>query len=232
MTQSELLERRTLADQLAERMSKDIAFRRVAPGTRLREVELAKKYAVSRPLVREVLRRLEELGLVEVEPWRGASVPVLTAQELGDLHDFAGQTFAFIARLAAQRATPESLAEIKDCVSRLQRIAASKHATPEEYEEARAHMREAVEKASGPIYSLARRRSMMRGLGHQFSLDNVRSQAQRKDSAVRWGKLSELIASGDDKAAYQHTLEMFAATRGAIMEAHAAVQAETPAAKR
>ena len=226
MTETTLLERRTLADQLAENLSKDIAFRRIAPGTRLREVELAKKYSVSRPLVREVLRRLEELGLVEVEPWRGASVPVLTAQELGDLHDFAGQTFAFIARLAARRATPEALEDIDRCVTRMEKISAAKDATPEEYEEARAHVREAVEKASGPIYSLARRRSMMRGLGHQFGLDNVRQQNQRKDSSKRWRKLYELIASGNDAAAFDHTLTMFAATRDAVMDAHAAVHAE------
>lgn len=220
------LERRTLADQLAEKLGRDIAFRRLPPGARLRELDLAKRYSVSRPLVREVLRRLEEMGLAESAAWRGASVPVLTQEELGDLHDFAGQTFAFIARLAARRASSQSVAMIDDAVTRLEQIASSSYADAEQYEEARTGARAAVEQASGPIYSLARRRSMLRGLGHQFSLDNVRTSKQRQNSAKRWRRLADLIASGADADVYDHALAMFAETRQAVLDAHAETMAD------
>jgi DNA-binding GntR family transcriptional regulator len=219
------LTRRTLADQLADQLGRDIAFRRLAPGERLREVDLATRYSVSRPLVREVLRRLEDMGLAESAAWRGSSVPILTAEELGDLHDFAGQTFAFTARLAARRANPDRLVFIDRSVSRLEQIAADPGGDAESYEDARTAARQAVERASGPIYKLAHRRSMLRGLGHQFSHDNVRTVEQRALSARRWRRLCALITAGDAEEAYDQAIAMYADTRAAVLEAHADVMA-------
>ena len=53
----------------------------IAPGTWLRQDELADRLNVSKIPVREALQRLAGLGLLRLEPNRGAIVPELTAAE-------------------------------------------------------------------------------------------------------------------------------------------------------
>ena len=51
------------------------------PGARLTEVELARKFAVSRSPVREALQALEQEGTLEAAPYRRASVKPLSPEE-------------------------------------------------------------------------------------------------------------------------------------------------------
>jgi DNA-binding GntR family transcriptional regulator len=52
-----------------------IVEHRLAPGTRLRETELAAGFAVSRTLVRQALHRLAQDQVIELQHNRGAAVP-------------------------------------------------------------------------------------------------------------------------------------------------------------
>jgi DNA-binding GntR family transcriptional regulator len=61
-------------DEMYARIVAAITEQRLAPGTRLREERLAELFAVSRTQVRPVLLRLEQEGLVERRPRRGAVV--------------------------------------------------------------------------------------------------------------------------------------------------------------
>ena len=54
---------------------------RLAPGTRLREEELARIFSVSRTLVRQALHRLAQDGVVVLRPNRGAQVPEPTRSD-------------------------------------------------------------------------------------------------------------------------------------------------------
>ena len=56
-------------------------------GTPLRLVELANRLEMSQMPVREGLRRLEALGLVEIIPHRGAWVRDLSLEDLRDTHE-------------------------------------------------------------------------------------------------------------------------------------------------
>src|SRR5947208_165073 len=60
-----------------ERLLRAIEEGELAPGSRLREAELAERFQISRTPVREALGRLEAQGLVAHEPHRGASVAQL-----------------------------------------------------------------------------------------------------------------------------------------------------------
>jgi GntR family transcriptional repressor for pyruvate dehydrogenase complex len=64
---------------LVDRLEADIVARTLAPGERLpSERKLVERFGVSRPIVREVLRRLQERGLIVVHPGRGSFVRELT----------------------------------------------------------------------------------------------------------------------------------------------------------
>jgi DNA-binding GntR family transcriptional regulator len=64
---------------------KAIVDRRLRPGTKLREVSLGELFGVSRTTVRAALQRLEADGLVTIEPNKGASVSLPSANEIGEL---------------------------------------------------------------------------------------------------------------------------------------------------
>src|SRR5487761_2155829 len=60
----------TLPLQIAERIGEAVVDEQFAPGERLKEVDLATAFGVSRATVREALRILENRGLVRILPER------------------------------------------------------------------------------------------------------------------------------------------------------------------
>ncbi len=74
-----------------------------APGSRLRQVELARHYQASRIPLREALRTLEAEGLVTSEPNCGATVARLDRADLAELYVFRLALERVTARAAAAR---------------------------------------------------------------------------------------------------------------------------------
>ena len=58
----------------------------LTPGTKLSQVSLARQLGISRTPLREVLRMLQEEGLVEIEPNQRTRVSGLDPQELDDVY--------------------------------------------------------------------------------------------------------------------------------------------------
>lgn len=73
------------ADEIAERIWLSIAERRLRPGMRLKEAELAEVFGVSRARVRQVLAMLAREGLVTIEVNKGAIVAEPSAEEARDI---------------------------------------------------------------------------------------------------------------------------------------------------
>ena len=76
---------RTLAERAFNDLRRAIVSGELQPGRRLPIEELASALDVSPMPVREALRRLEAVGLVEHVPHRGARVSVPSAEDLADL---------------------------------------------------------------------------------------------------------------------------------------------------
>ncbi|GGH66557.1 GntR family transcriptional regulator [Comamonas phosphati] len=70
--------------QIAHQVVESILAKKLAPGERLGEQELADLYGVSRTLVREALMQLQARGFVEVRPRRGWYVVEPSAAEAKD----------------------------------------------------------------------------------------------------------------------------------------------------
>lgn len=73
------------AEQIAERIWLSIAERRLRPGMRLKEAELAEVFGISRARVRQVLGMLEREGLVTSEVNKGAFVAEPNVEEARDI---------------------------------------------------------------------------------------------------------------------------------------------------
>ena len=76
-------------------------------GSRLRVRDLAEQVGTSVLPVREAIRRLEEAGLAERWPHKGAVVKGLTLEELVHVYDVRRLLEVEAARLGAQRIIPE-----------------------------------------------------------------------------------------------------------------------------
>lgn len=75
---------RTMAENAAEQLHRAIVSGEVPAGSHLRLTEIAERLGMSMSPVREALRRLESLGLVEVHPHRGAFVRELSKSDFRD----------------------------------------------------------------------------------------------------------------------------------------------------
>jgi DNA-binding GntR family transcriptional regulator len=104
---------RTLREVVADEIRAMIRRGELEPGERLLEDRLAEQLGVSRNPVREAIRVLENTGLVEVTPRRGAHVSTLDPSRAVELLELRSVLEAFAAQLAAQRRTPEQLEEIR-----------------------------------------------------------------------------------------------------------------------
>lgn len=60
------------------------------PGERLKELSLAREFHVSQAPVREALRKLEAIGVLKSEPYRGTRVRELSPRELHDAYQVRG----------------------------------------------------------------------------------------------------------------------------------------------
>ncbi|QDT90393.1 GntR family transcriptional regulator [Gimesia algae] len=76
---------RGLGEQIVERLREDILSGRIAEGERLREVDLAKRFSVSRGPIREAIQKLAWEGVVETDRNKGALVSTSAPDEITEL---------------------------------------------------------------------------------------------------------------------------------------------------
>ncbi len=102
----------TLADQLLDALQSAIVEGDLAPGTKLREPELAARYGTSRGPLRDALRRLEARRLVVTTPNAGARVVSLSNEQLLELYEVREALEGMTCRLAATHMSDEELADL------------------------------------------------------------------------------------------------------------------------
>jgi DNA-binding GntR family transcriptional regulator len=95
--------RRTRADVLRDAIAEAIMRGELASGDRLDEVSVAQRYAVSRTPVREALKQLAAMDLVDLRPHRGAVVAGLHPDRMAELLEAMEEIEATCARLAAAK---------------------------------------------------------------------------------------------------------------------------------
>lgn len=83
------------------------------PGKPIREVELCRRFNVSRTPVREALRLLQNNGVVEYIPRCGVQVVDLSEQDLIYITDTRTALEVLGAREAALRITPEQVEDLR-----------------------------------------------------------------------------------------------------------------------
>ncbi|MHA6797279.1 GntR family transcriptional regulator (plasmid) [Pseudonocardia bannensis] len=106
-----------LVDETAHRIQQRIIQGELPVGTWLRQNRLATDLGVSRTPVREALRKLQAVGLVEVVPRRGALVRPLDARKLSDAFIVRAELEGLAAELAAELADDDQLERLQKAVA-------------------------------------------------------------------------------------------------------------------
>jgi DNA-binding GntR family transcriptional regulator len=84
----------------------------LAPGRRLTEAELTELTGVSRTSVREALRQLQAVGLVERAPKRGLRVAVLRSADIEHIYEVRGALEPLATELFVKRASDLQVREL------------------------------------------------------------------------------------------------------------------------
>jgi DNA-binding GntR family transcriptional regulator len=98
-------DRRTLAEELRLQLADEIISGVLEPGAALDEMNLARRFCVSRTPVREAIRQLAASGLVEARAHRGALVARPSADRLLGMFEVMAELEGLCAGLSAERMT-------------------------------------------------------------------------------------------------------------------------------
>lgn len=100
---------RPLALRLADRIREAVLSGELKAGEPINQAVLAARYGVSHVPLREALRHLESEGLVSIQPYRGAILLPLSAEEAREIFEARDLLDAHLLRLAFPALTPEVL---------------------------------------------------------------------------------------------------------------------------
>ena len=103
----------TAADRVLQEMQRAIVEGEIAPGSKISEPELAKRFDLSRAPLREALARLERCHLIERIPNAGARVVKLSTAGLISLYQLREELEGLACRLAATQMTDAEIAEMQ-----------------------------------------------------------------------------------------------------------------------
>lgn len=94
--------------EIVQILRERIARQDVAPGAKLGEQELAQEFGVARTRIREALGALENRGLIDRIPNRGAVVSRLDLDQVFQLYEVRAVLEGLCVRLATENAPPET----------------------------------------------------------------------------------------------------------------------------
>ncbi|HTH96966.1 MAG TPA: GntR family transcriptional regulator [Stellaceae bacterium] len=116
----QLLRSQTLPDLVEEEVLRMIKSGELAAGSRLNELELSERLKVSRSIVREAMRSLEQAHLVRQEKNRGMFVREVLPKEAEELYQLRAGLDEMAGRLLAPHITAAELDELESFIRRLE----------------------------------------------------------------------------------------------------------------
>lgn len=131
--------------EISSTLAGEIAAGLIAPGSKLEEEALCKRFNASRTPVREALRQLAAQDVLDIRPRLGAFVVQLTVEKLVEMFETMGWLEAACAALAARRHTAEDRKALTELHQKC--IEAAAHEDPASFYAANAQFHEAIYRA-------------------------------------------------------------------------------------
>ena len=114
MLNFEIQNHRPLREMVYEELKTQILTGKIAPGTRLMEIDLADNMGVSRTPIREAIRKLEKEGLVVIEPRKGAYASQISTEDMIAILEVRQNMDGLAAHFAAERISSAEIEILKN----------------------------------------------------------------------------------------------------------------------
>jgi DNA-binding GntR family transcriptional regulator len=203
----------TLPSQIAVRIGHAIVEGEFQPGQKLREVDLAQSFGVSRASVREALRLVASEGLVTILPQRGAQVTALTAGEVRDVFEIRANLMGLACQRLAIAATPETTRRLEELLKAL-RVARD---DGEAYARASLALSEFCVRNAGS----KRLADLILSFGRQtarYTRLSLSTAERRRQSYANWRELVEALSGRKPAAAERYARELVLGTRDSALK--------------
>ena len=194
----EPIRRSTLSSIVTERLRELVVNGSYQPGAQLNEVDLARRFGVSRGPIREGLQRLVQEGLLRSEQHRGVFIPIMSDDDIADIYLAREAIEGAAMRLAVGSDRGAELADRMRGLVRQMEQAASSHRWSRVAELDMRFHAEVVEAAESPRLS-----RMFSSLVDETRvlLAMTTSRADRDDPVEQHEALVKALESGDPEAA-------------------------------
>jgi DNA-binding GntR family transcriptional regulator len=188
------LPKKTLADRLRMHISDEIVRGELAPGAVLDEMELARRFQVSRTPVREAIRLLAASGLVDARPHRSAVVARPDRLQVLGMFEALSELEVLCAGFAAERMTKAEHAELMKIHRSLRPVV--KRGDPQRYHEVNERFHATIYAGSHNAY-LARLTAETRARIAPFSRAQFRTFGRLAQSHAEHERVVSAILRGE-----------------------------------
>ncbi len=212
----------TLPAQIAVRIGQSIVENEFTPGQKLREVDLAAAFGVSRASVREALRIVEREGLVTILPQRGAQVTALTADEVQDIFDIRAQLMGLACERLVSALPPAGKPELERLYADLEKS----------FDDGEAYARASLAISEFCVRNAGSRRlaDLVLSFGRQtarYTKLSLSTVERRRQSIANWRGLVQSILGDDARAAERFARQLVLDTRDTALRMLADGTSET-----
>jgi DNA-binding GntR family transcriptional regulator len=193
----------------AKTLEQEIITGALRPGERLDELSLAKRFAVSRTPIREALRHLASIGLVEVRPHRGAIVASPSLKDLLEMFEVMAELEGMCGRLSARRLSESGRKELRRLHEQSRRFVDSDDS--DGYYEANVAFHEAIYQGGQNRFLADQTRAIRNRLAPYRRLQ-LRRRNRLKESFAEHDRILQAIVDGDEQQVDQ------------LLQAHVTIQ--------
>jgi DNA-binding GntR family transcriptional regulator len=110
-------------DSIVTALQKAILRGELKLGQRILEEDLSEKFGISRATLREALRRLEQLGLVQIKPRKGTYVTKLSLGEIDRICRMRALLEGLAGRYCAENLTEGAISELRGIIDQMRAAA-------------------------------------------------------------------------------------------------------------
>jgi DNA-binding GntR family transcriptional regulator len=205
----------TLASIVQQKIFTEISDGDLAHGMRLEEEELARRYGVSRTPVREALRQLSALGILDIRHRQGVVVAARGEEHFNNLLEVMADLEASAARYAAQRMTAAERQQLQDLHQQMHPTA--DRATPRRFDKANGVLHQLIhEGAHNDILFNTIVQMRMRVLPYT-RLEFISERRRMDISHMEHSSVVRAVVRGEPEMAYQ-AMRLHVIDAGRVLE--------------
>ncbi len=207
-----LLNRASLSQQIRDALLDRILSGSLKPGDRLIELKIAEEMQTSQAPVREAIKELEAIGVIETQRNKGARVRVIDKKELVEIYHVRAELEALAGEIVAGSARDTAKA-LDNILSRMKKVAESGNSL--RFAEINSEFHSTIVQASGNQTLIG----LWNGLHvrARTSVKLARSATDLVNLAQAHNEIVEAIRSGDTakarEASWQHVRQNAPAAR-------------------